>query len=245
MAMSKIEESTLISILGKLPPNNLQWSCQSPEHYSAFLGERHVYLDIGRILQAYFFGQKVPQLPSYGGNYQELIEGQANYYLKLYDVLFWGWEAIESSAKARGFELPIQNPGEALLYILIQDSELMFRRHLDRYFEFSPRKFYSQGNELKKLEAEPPSNIRDRKLKAILTDLRRFKSERYRLRDFYDFCIAAIEKCPRKSQANKALRVFNVNNSELEAMLQKKFNPRYRNQGFKIVKGKRHSLTGS
>ena len=82
-----------------------------------FLNIDGYFYDLRRELQAYFGGHKSPFHGK--GIYEQIVCTDARYFRALYDLIFDGWEAIESAsaAESSGLEIP-GSPGAALVFIL-------------------------------------------------------------------------------------------------------------------------------
>ncbi|AFY62801.1 hypothetical protein [Synechococcus sp. PCC 6312] len=84
-----------IPYIGKLPR---QWSIrvETVEQWAVYHDIRSHFTDIGLGLKAYFSGSPKPKFAD-----QLLIEKELDYYLSLYNLIWFGWEQIEAGLEDR------------------------------------------------------------------------------------------------------------------------------------------------
>ena len=101
----------LSNALSACPPLPLLSTCENADQSDAYIGYQKIFVDLNQSLICYFGGLPLPTYTDKG--YQSLIRLQLSAYLKLYEVIFFGWKYLPKKVS--------ESPGDFLQEIIKAD----------------------------------------------------------------------------------------------------------------------------
>lgn len=122
-----------LPFIGKLP-RQCSSRVETVEQFAIYHDIRSHFANIGLALKAYFSGAPKPKFAD-----QLLIEKELDYYLSLYNLIWFGWEQIEVGLVDRDIPLGSElapdclpdTPGGMLRFILLEDCLAMMEPYLE------------------------------------------------------------------------------------------------------------------
>ena len=270
LSISKADQKAILSFLSDTPPLAYWEDCDTEDRKIHFKKHKAFYTCLRDYLEAYFSGKPPTSIflkRSPPENYQvidlQIVELWVNYFLKMYAVLFWGWEFLEGNIKE-------ETPGQALIHVINCYFHLTFSTlfpeqiGLNSYREFSPRKTYQLGNNIKKLPQlkydlaeiqKLPQQRQDksklRKLKKTIEETeKQLQKERKITKKFLGFQEQVLLIChknrSRKENLTQALKELKAITPSIDSEILKLWHPKQKAQGYSLVKGykKRSSKKG-
>lgn len=245
MALKKIilkhqnRTEALLKILPLLPSRNLLLMCENEFQCNEWYQDKILYTDLNQMLTYYFIGHVAPNRQS--KSYQAILEAELDYWLKFYDLLYFGWALINIEAKRLNIDLEMigaSSPGEALKLILYNKASNDFLQCKSYHLEYSPQKV---NKRLYQLEALLESDhLTEQERKEIFNDSRfRQKGEEYKtyLNSFYMFCLLIFIKHRKNSRINKRFKAFLGEVSEVNRLARRLTHAKNRRKGFAWING--------
>jgi hypothetical protein len=239
--------TALCEVFPDCPPDWAKYFCETEEHFYHLNQTKQFYTDLHHLLTCYFSGFAPPQFPP---EWSECLWTEANRLLKLYDLLFWGWNFLEFDSE--------ETPGSIFQALVLRRSFYSFLQCKAAWKVHSPRK---TPGEFKLVDdcikaailAESPTyesspkDQRDREQlhRKLKHQIATVKTQQVRadLLEAEKYCFMKLKKLenPPKTVIN-ALKAYEKAVSEQETWILKQTQPRKANKGYKIIKGKRHDL---
>lgn len=209
MATLTIEQQKkLLEITERLPPESCKHIFLTEDQKKNWGDLKNYWRFIGYGLKLYFSGKSVTKglEPYLEDSAPDLILLSIRSYLKLYELMNFGWVEIQKQAAIQNIAMPANEPGEALEYILNEIAIYHFSYCLMPYSEFSPRKLYKAVVKSEKLaqkesEGKNLTNIEEKSLKNTIKEVQRNAPRGGRCDgyDFRDFCLDVCSKFPSDS----------------------------------------------
>ena len=270
LSISEADQKAILSFLSDTPPLAYWEDCDTKDRKIHFKKHKAFYTCLRDYLEAYFSGKpptsgkiKRSQYENYQVTNLQIVELWVNYFLKMYAVLFWGWEFLEGNIKE-------DTPGQALIHVINCYFHLTFSTlfpeqiGLNSYREFSPRKTYQLGNNIKKLPQlkydlaeiqKLPQQRQDksklRKLEKTIEETeKQLEEERKITKKFLGFQERVLSICyknrAKKCNLAQALKDLKVATPPINDEILKLWHPKQKAQGYSLVKGskKRGSAKG-
>lgn len=269
-SISEADQKAILSFLSDTPPLAYWEDCDTEDRKIHFKKHKAFYTCLRDYLEAYFSGKPTTSTflkRSPHENYQvtsvQIVELWVNYFLKMYAVLFWGWEFLEGNIKE-------ETPGQALIHVIDCYFHLTFSTlfpeqiGLNSYREFSPRKTYQLSNnikklpqlkydlaEIQKLPRELQNKSKLRKLeKTIKETEKQLDLDRKIVKKFLGFKERVLFIChknrSKRDNLAQALKELKAIAPSIDSEILKLWHPQQKAQGYSLVKGvkKRGSTKG-
>jgi len=260
LTISETDKKAILSFLSETPPLSYLEDCDTEDRKIHFKKHKAFYTCLRDYLEAYFSGES-PTSPSKKqlyGNYQvtdlQIVELWVNYFIKVYGVIFWGWEFLEGKIMEK-------NPAQVLIHVINCYFHLTFSTlfpeqiGLNFYREFSPHKTYQFTNnirklpqlkynlaETQKLPKEQQDKSKIRKLEKTIKEIEKHLEEEQKvLKKFLSFPEQVLLICHdnrrRKDNLAQALKELKEASSPIDSEILKLWHPKQKAQGYSLVRG--------
>lgn len=261
----KKEQRTILKYLLNTPPFEYLKDCDTDDRLDHWKNCKVFYSSLYSFLKNHFRGTPLPAKEIHIEDldvkvilsdelYQE-IGLYMDYYLKLYNVLSWGWRYIapilkEAKLRTKNPTIP-KNPGEALIQVIDEFFHGLFYVYFPEkvtgnyYREYSPRKAY----DLKKTEDKKVSNLKKKELESLTNrEKRKIAAHEQNMQkelklvepftglvDF--FVYVCLENQKEDSTLKRRLLDLKEIASKIQSNTTKRQHPRNKRQGYAISKG--------
>jgi hypothetical protein len=220
--ISKSEMELILSILKGLPPESLIESFWTDEQHAHWQKTKTHYTILLEEMQAYFQG-RASQLEHLEANERECYVAQKDVHLAMYDLIRYGWGAIQKAVADYQIDFPYEQPGE-LFSALITNQALakvipcLLGRH-----DLKPRQVYRLGLKLRKAKGDTKKT--DQCQKELSQLLGRLKG----LEELQKFCIQCCRQATKQSN-DKVLQRKLAEYDRLSNEFSKLFSRHYRDR---------------
>ncbi|MBW4465073.1 MAG: hypothetical protein KME07_06490 [Pegethrix bostrychoides GSE-TBD4-15B] len=115
------EQIATLAVLKDLPPDHQLQQVMTPQQAERMAHVKGHHVDLAAALEAYFSGRRNP-FSDVHPTRRKLVESDLKYYLRFYDLVWFGWTEIQAEVK-RTMDLEDQavfpdSPGELLRFVL-------------------------------------------------------------------------------------------------------------------------------
>lgn len=216
------------------PPLSLLWTCQNSDQATAFTGVQGFYIDLRQSLLCFFAG--LPPPAHIDKKYESGLSLQLAVYLRLYEVIFFGWKYLNLPPEA--------TPSSLLEEIIKRDAIFIFKQSQSRFKTFSPKKFREDESFVRSLESlvnsgKPLSLIQRRQAKALITKGRSQRVEEG-LQSLKHQCLDCLKNVrPMPPQLRSALKSYEIADRALGDYVLGYYHPRKKRKGHQTIKGRR------
>lgn len=223
----------LSNALSDLPPLLLFFTCKNADQSNAYVRYQQMFVDLKQSLLCYFGGLPLPTYMDKG--YQSVLRLQLSTYLRLYEVIAFGWEYLPANS--------YESPGDLLQEIITRESVFLFKQCQARYSSFSPKNTRTDEYFVRSLETSAKlgkkiTPVQKQKVRAMVIN---GQSQRVSadLEDLKHQCIdtlKSMKKMPPEVRAS--LRAYEQAIDERGAYILAYYHPRKNRKGHQVVKGK-------
>lgn len=244
-------ECNVLAVLETFPSIEY-WLCRLTDDQKDHWWElKNSYERLYLSFQEYFTGQPESQYYQLDENTREFYSLFRDWYLAFYKLIQWNWTEIDNTFRSHGQNLEgfASSPGEALIRVMENDSNMFFINCTLPYYRWTP----SKARDLRKIDLEIQKDMNlakglldpklERKIKTYQKDLDSLLPPAY----FYpamSFRECCIDVCERiKDTTNKRyLTDYKRATSELDAKIHHFLHPRHKLRGHEWRNGVKRAM---
>jgi hypothetical protein len=218
-SISKPEMELILSVLTRLPPETLIQSFWTDEQHDHWTQTKAHYRLLLEEMEAYFQG-RASQLDHLEAYERECYVALKDVHLALYDLIRYGWRAIQKAVCDYQINFPYEEPGELFSALITNQALARILPCLLGRHDLKPRQVYRLKLKIKKAKGDKKKSDQCQK------ELDRLLGELKGLEELQKFCIQCCRHAVKQSGDNvlaKKIAEYDRLSDELSKLLSRNY----------------------
>lgn len=196
ISITKPEMELILAILERLPPESLIQSFSTDEQRAYWEKTKAHYRVLLEETRAYFQG-RASQLEHLEAHERECYVALKDVHLAMYDLIRYGWGAIQKAVSDYQIDFPYEKPGELFSAIISNQALAKVIPCLLGRHDLKPRQVYRLGLKIKKAKGDKKKTDQCQK------ELNQLLGQLKGLEELQKFC---IQCCRRAAKQDKVVQ---------------------------------------